>query len=177
MQEISLYPDVAVQVVLEWLYGALYLSWIYWYLFYCCIKSLWRCSTFVAGRSMRLPTSFTRQSKLCTFCCTHLCVSLTPREFIVSILCFDLLGFLNCTVSSLSIEISIEVSWFLQMHKDYTSYRLNSTDYVSTIIRNSENFPDVGVGDNRTELQESCSPASDVSTKECFTWNIEKGSF
>lgn len=114
--------------------------------FYCCIKSLGRCSTFVAGGSMRLPTSFTRQSKLCIFCCTHLCVSLTPRQFIVSILCLDLLGFLNRSVSSLSLEISIGVSWFLQMHEDYMSYRLNSTDYVSKIIRNGENPPDVGVG-------------------------------
>ena len=114
--------------------------------FYSCIKSLGRCSTFVAGGSMRLPTSLTRQSKLCTSCCTHLCVSLTPREFIVSILCLDLLGFLNCSVSSLSLEISIGVSWLLQMHEDYMSYRLNSTDYVSKIIWNGEKPPDVGVG-------------------------------
>lgn len=114
--------------------------------FYSCIKSLGRCSTFVVGGSMRLPTSLTRQAKLCTSCCTHLCVSLTPKEFIVSILYLDLLGFLNCSVSSLSLEISIGVSWFLQMHEDCMSYRLNSTDYVSKIIRNGENPPDVGVG-------------------------------
>lgn len=109
--------------------------------FYSCIKSLGRCSTFVVGGSMRLPTSLTRQSKLCISCCTHLCVSLTPRQFIVSILCLDLLGFLNRSVSSLSLEISTGVSWFLQMHEDYMSYRLNSTDYVSKMIRNDENPP------------------------------------
>lgn len=113
--------------------------------FYSCIKSLGRCSTFVVGGSMRLPTSLTRQAKLCTSCCTHLCVSLTPKEFIVSILYLDLLGFLNCSVSSLSLEISIGVSWLLQMHEDYMSYRLNSTDYVSKIIWNGEKHPDVGV--------------------------------
>ena len=114
--------------------------------FYSCIKSLGRCSTFVAGGSMRLPTSLTRQSKLCISCCTHLCVSLTPRQFIVSIICLDLLGFLNRSVSSLPLEISIGVSWLLQMHEDYMSYRLNSTDYVSKIIWNGEKPPDVGVG-------------------------------
>lgn len=114
--------------------------------FYSCIKSLGRCSTFVAGGSMRLPTSLTRQSKLCISCCTHLCVSLTPRKFIVSILYLDLLGLLNCSVSSPSLEISIGLSWFLQMHEDYMSYRLNSIDYVSKIIRNGENSSDVGVG-------------------------------